>query len=138
MRYAQTMTAYSSSATGLHHKSFGIHVDKAIALKQSGLAETTFQKVHKIRAAGTQIVKAEKSAITSNSFIGQSSQDIRNEMATILTHCCVVTRAEVTKIVKSCMAKIHQKITAHFVETVAKTFDNGLQWSHFGSNEGLK
>lgn len=50
----------------------------------------------------------------------------------------VVMEAKVTDTFKSCMAKIHNRIKAEMVVTVADTIEKAIQTSYSDTNKGLK
>lgn len=59
----------------------------------------------------------------SDYITGQSLRDNSNEIADILAVFSVVTRTEVTELVESCIAKIHEKTKKKVAETGADTFE---------------
>lgn len=74
----------------------------------------------------------------SNSVVAQSPRDTCNEIPILLKIFVVVMRAEVTKIVESCMAKTYDKGRDEVVETVSDPFDNAIQSNYSYSYEALR
>lgn len=101
----KTMTGSPSCEFAKSPESAGIDVDSATAFHSTVLAATAVQNAQESQAVGMELVKDEKKAMKLESVAGQSSLNICNEIATVLGNLGVVTRAEVTEIVKSRMVK---------------------------------
>lgn len=74
----------------------------------------------------------------SESVVGHFTWDAHNKIPTVLGDLGVVTSAEATEMVKSCVAKKHYKIKAKFVKTVVDTFEETIQTSYSNGNEALE
>lgn len=101
-------------------------------------AATTVQKAQLSQIAGTKQVEGENKVMKSESVVGHSSRDPRTEIATVLAHLGVVMKTEVSGIVESCVAKIHDMIKDEIVETVVDSFEDYIHRSYYDSNEGIK
>lgn len=102
------------------------------------LAASTLNKSQESRPQYTKILKIDKKGMKMESVVRPSSQDMGDEIATLLADVGVVTRARVTEISESRMAKIHNSFKAEVVETAADTFENTIQTGHCDSSEGLR
>lgn len=109
------------------HKSAGFDVENASAIHNRMFAAIVVQRAQESHIAGTKHTPDEKNVMKSESIVEQSSQDTRNEIATVLADLVFPTRDEITEILESRMTKIHHKIKAEVVETVVDTFEDAIQ-----------
>lgn len=115
-----------------------IDVNTASAFHDRVLAAIEVQKAKESQVTGTKTVEEEKRAMKLESVAGQSSRDTLSEIVTVLADLGVVTRAKVTEIIESRMAKINGKSKAEVVKTVADTAENAPESRFLDSNEGLQ
>lgn len=132
------MTYSLPCQTAFAQKYAGIDVDNATSIHDNVICATAVLKGQRSRTTSTEILEDGKKVMRLESIIEQSSPDICNEISTIRSNLDILTRAKVTKIVKSRMAKIQKRVKAKVVKTVVETFKDALQLRYSVSNDGLQ
>lgn len=133
-----TMDKSPSYDTALQHKFARVDLNTAVAFYDRVPAAIDVKKCQESQAAGTKTLKDEERVRKAEPSAGQSPRDLRCKIAAVLANISVVTKVEVTEIIEFCIAKINDKIETGAVESVADTFEDGLQSGYPGSNEELK
>lgn len=134
----RTMNESSFYETSLLHESVVKDVWAADVPHDRVLVACAVQKAQECWAASTEIVEDKKRAMKSESVKGKSSKDTRTELAIVLANLGTVTRAEMSEVIESFIASIHEMMKAEVGETLAETFGNALRFCYLDLNEGLQ